>query len=193
MAFSSRPNPKLRTTLILLAMPLGLTSIESSTVPWYLALRASSEYSGSFLDNTMGAVMPPPTRYTPPPTPPPSPGPKPPPLPEPTPPPEPEPIPPPDPGPLDGGPILASGSPYCVMFTFGRLTSGGAMMLGSIVSLGFGLLITAMGGVNCRNEALGKRPLLAGKGDRSPPPPPPPMACFLGAAFGVKGSTSVGM
>src|SRR5579864_9729959 len=101
-------------------------------------------------------------------------------------------MPPPDPGPLDAGPSFPSGSPQLSALMFGRLTSGGAMMLGSIVSLGFGLLITAMGGVNCRNEAFGSLPLLAGKGDRSPPPPPPPMACFLGAAFGVHSLTSGG-
>src|SRR3954466_15372541 len=121
--------------------------MESSTVPLYLALRASSEYSGSTRNSTEGALTPPPTRNTPPPTPPPSPGPNPPPLPDPTPPPEPEPIPPPEPGPFDGGPILASGSPYCDMLTCGRLTSGGAIIDGSIVSLGLGLFTTAIGGV----------------------------------------------
>src|SRR5579864_4223384 len=134
---------------------------------------------------TRGGATPPPTWKMPPPVPPPSPGPKPPPLPEPTPPPLPEPMPPPDPGPLDAPPNFDNGSPQLSAFMFGRLTSGGAMMLGSIVSLGFGLLITAIGGVNWRNEAFGNFPLLAGKGDRSPPPPPPPIACFLGGAFGV--------
>src|SRR5579864_4166190 len=137
---------------------------ESRTVPLYLALRASSEYSGSTLNSTTGAQTPPPTRNTPPPTPPPSPGPNPPPLPEPTPPPEPLPMPPPEPGPFEGGPILASGSPQTGMFTFGRGVSGGAMIVGSITSLGLGLLMTAMGGVNCFMEGLGRRPLLAGVG-----------------------------
>ena len=45
-------------------------------------------------------------------------------------------------------------------------------------------LTTAIGGVNCFNEGLGRRPLLAGRGERSPPPPPPPMTCFLGAICG---------
>ena len=61
-----------------------------------------------------------------------------------------------EPGPLEGGPSLAKGSPYCAMFTFGRLTSGGAMMLGSMMSLGLGLFTTAMGGVNCRSETFGE-------------------------------------
>src|SRR5579883_1986240 len=95
MAFSSRPSPRLRATLIFVAWPLGSTSTYSSTVPWYFAFLAASEYSGSTLYTRLGAVTPPPTRNTPPPTPALSPGPKPPPLPDPTPPPEPEPIPPP--------------------------------------------------------------------------------------------------
>src|SRR5574341_79020 len=104
--------------------------------------------------------------------PPPSPGPKPAPLPDPTPPPEPEPIPPPEPGPLEGGPILASGSPYWSMLTCETGTSGGMIRVGSITSLGLGLFTTAMGGVNCLSDSRGRRPLLAGRGDRSPPPPP---------------------
>src|ERR1039457_6474987 len=64
------------------------------------------------------------------------------------------------------------------------------MMLGSIASLGFRLLYTATGGVNCRSDALGKRPLLAGNGDRSPPPPPPCMVWFLGGMSG--GAKSMG-
>src|SRR5215831_8296807 len=112
IAFSSRPRPKLCKTRMFTARPLGSTWTYSSTVPWYFALRASSEYSGSILVRSWGAVTPPPTRNTPPPTPPPSPGPKPPPLPGPTPPPEPLPMPPPDPGPFEGGPIFAKGSPH---------------------------------------------------------------------------------
>src|ERR1051326_705005 len=100
-------------------------------------------------------------------------------------------MPPPEPGPLEGGPSLASGSPYWAISTFGSLTSGGAIMLGSMVSLGFGLLTTAIGGVNCRNEGFGKRPLLAGNNDRSPPPPPPPICCGLGGASGG-GARSIG-
>src|ERR1035441_4600143 len=65
------------------------------------------------------------------------------------------------------------------------------MMLGSMISLGFRLLTTAMGGVNCRNACFGRRPLLAGNGERSPPPPPPPMAfCFAAASGG--GARSIG-
>src|SRR5882672_7026121 len=115
----------------------------STTVPEYLALRASSEYSGSILKSTAGAVTPPPTRYTPPPIPPPSPGPKPAPLPEPIPPPEPDPMPPPDPVPFDGGPSLANGSPHTGILLFGIWTSGGPIRVGSIRSFGLGLFTTA--------------------------------------------------
>src|SRR5262249_24120645 len=114
------------------------------------------------------------------------------PLPDPTPPPEPVPMPPPDPGPFDGGPIRASGSPYCDMFTCGSATSGGAMIEGSIVSFGFALATIAEGGVNCFSDTFGSRPLLAASPERSPPPPPPPIACFFGAIFGSYESTSVG-
>src|SRR5439155_10034293 len=115
--------------------------------------------------------------------PPPSPGPKPAPFPDPTPPPEPDPMPPPEPGPFEGGPILASGSPQTFMLLLGNWTSGGPIRVGSISSLGFGLLTTAAGGTNCRAANFGARPLLAGVGDRSPPPPPP--CCGLG--FGASG------
>ena len=64
-------------------------------------------------------------------------------------------------------------------------------MLGSMVNLGFKLLTTAIGGVNWRNACFGRRPLLAGNGERSPPPPPPCMVCFLtGATSG--GARSMG-
>src|ERR1035438_1953977 len=42
-----------------------------------------------------------------------------------------------------------------------------------------------------RNACFGRRPLLAGNGERSPPPPPPPMAFCLGAASGG-GARSMG-
>src|SRR5579872_5168614 len=123
--------------------------------------------------------------------PPPSPGPKPPPLPEPIPPPEPDPIPPPEPGPFEGGPSLASGSPHMfILLLLGTVKSGGPINVGSISSLGFGLLTTCAGGTNCRGENFGARPLLAGSGDRSPPPPPPCIVCFLGASSGVYGAMS---
>src|SRR5450756_2086243 len=64
------------------------------------------------------------------------------------------------------------------------------MMLGSIISLGFRLFTTAIGGVNWRNACFGRRPLLAGNGERSPPPPPPCIVFFLGAASG--GAKSIG-
>src|ERR1700683_1686094 len=104
-------------------------------------------------------------------------------------------MPPPVPRPFDGGPSPDSGSPYCAMLTCGRLTSGGATIDGSIVSLGFQLCTTAVGGVNWRGAALGRRPLLASSGDRSPPPPPPPALLWAGAVLGVYreifGSSSV--
>ena len=101
-------------------------------------------------------------------------------------------MPPPEPGPLEAGPIFASGSPYCAMLTLGSVTSGGAMMVGSMTSLGFGLLTTAMGGVNWRSAGFGNRPLLAGNNERSPPPPPPPINCFFGGASGG-GAKSTGI
>src|SRR5208283_2594604 len=128
-------------------------------------------------------------RNAPPAKPPPSPGPTPGPRPEPTPPPEPLPMPPPEPGPLEGGPILANGSPYWAMLTLGRATSGGAMMVGSTASLGCRLFNTASGGVNCLSEALGRRPLLAGRGELSPPPPPPE-GLVLAGEYGAR-STGV--
>src|SRR5437868_15253736 len=104
IAFSSRPSPRLRVTLMSRGLPSGPTISHRTQVPWYLALRASSEYSGSGVETARGALTPPPTRKMPPPIPPPRPGPTPGPAPEPTPPPEPDPIPPPDPVPFDGGP-----------------------------------------------------------------------------------------
>src|SRR5438552_18772760 len=72
-------------------------------VPWVLALRASSVYSGSGVEIAWGADIPPPTQNTPQPIPPPLPVPTPGPCPTPTPPPEPEPMPPPEPVPFEGG------------------------------------------------------------------------------------------
>ena len=69
--------------------------------------------------------------------------------PPPIPPPEPEPMPPPEPGPLDGGPILASGSPHWLESILGIFRSGGPIRVGSIVSFAFGFAITCCGGVNC--------------------------------------------
>src|SRR4051794_14054335 len=77
------------------------------------------------------------------------------------------------------------------MFTLGRFTSGGAMIVGSMLNLGFWFWTTCIGGVNCRSAGLGSLPLAAGSGDRSPPPPPPPIICFLGVATGG-GAKSIG-
>src|ERR1041385_983804 len=58
MAFSSSPLPRARATLIFATLPSGSICTFSSTVPWYFAARASSEYSGStFVINT-GAETP---------------------------------------------------------------------------------------------------------------------------------------
>src|SRR5207248_3290319 len=88
-------------------------------------------------------------------------------------------------------PIFASGSPYWAMFTVGRFTSGGAMIVGSMLSFGFMFAITCCGGVNCRKAGLGSLPFAAGSGERSPPPPPPPITCFVGVAMGG-GARSIG-
>src|SRR5260221_10456971 len=79
------------------------------------------------------------------------------------------------------------------MFTLGNTVSGGATIVGSMMSLGFGLFTTTMGGVNCFKEGLGSLPLGAGRGERSPPPPPPPI-CFglAGPRYGaISGAISV--
>ena len=71
IAFSSRPSPRLRATRISRGLPSGPTTSQRTQVPWYFALRASSEYSGSGWKITRGALTPPPTWKNPPPTPPP--------------------------------------------------------------------------------------------------------------------------
>src|SRR5579872_918877 len=130
--------PNERATLMSRGWPSGPTISHSTQVPWYLALRASSEYSGSGVYTARGAETPPPTRNTPPPIPPPLPGPTPGPVPEPTPPPEPDPIPPPEPVPFEGGPagITALGSPKLGRLLAARWTCGGTTTVGSAVSLG---------------------------------------------------------
>ena len=62
-------------------------------------------------------------------------------------------------------------------------------MVGSMMSLGFGFVTTAAGGVNWRGATLGSFPLLAGRGDRSPPPPPPPIFFGFGGC-GMNGEMS---
>src|SRR5437660_27087 len=47
MAFSSRPNPRVRNTFMSRGLPSGPTTSHNTTVPMCLTLRASSEYSGS--------------------------------------------------------------------------------------------------------------------------------------------------
>src|SRR5208283_1786609 len=119
-----------------------------------------------------------PARNTPPPVPPPSPGPSPAPLPLPIPPPSPEPMPPPPPGPFDMVTEGASGSPKLESAGLLIFNSGGPKSVGSIGRMGFGFLITAVGGVNCVIANRGALPLVAGIGERSPPPPPPPALLF---------------
>ena len=71
------------------------------------------------------------------------------------------------------GPFLPYGSPSTDRFTCGSLTSAEITSVGSIGNFGSILWITTSGGVNCRGAILGRRPLLAGSGERSPEPPPP--------------------
>src|SRR5215470_10835584 len=127
--------------------PSGPTIRPRTQVPWYFALRASSEYSGSGEKIALGAETPPPTRNAPPPMPPPWPGPTPGPSPDPTPPPLPEPIPPPDPVPFEGGPEgrFDIGSPRFGIFE-AMWICGGTTTVGSAVSLGLSLRTTTMGG-----------------------------------------------
>src|ERR1035437_11144397 len=63
-AFSSKPSPSPFTTSMFFARPSTSTTTLSSTVPEYLAARSSSEYSGSILYNSDGALTPPPTLKT---------------------------------------------------------------------------------------------------------------------------------
>src|SRR6476469_9204660 len=190
-AFSSKPIPSERAILSSRGRPSGPTISHRTHVPWYLALRASSEYSGSGVNTARGAETPPPTRNTPPPIPPPRPGPTPGPVPEPTPPPEPEPIPPPDPVPFDIGPLgmAALGSPK-----FGRLAEilicGGTTTVGSTGNFGAGLRFTTTGGVNCSLANLGSLPWGAFSLSRSPPPPPPPVVSFFLLDSGIYGEMS---
>src|SRR6516164_1592759 len=124
-----------------------------------------------------------PARNTPPPVPPPSPGPRPPPLPLPIPPPSPVPMPPPPPGPFDMVTEAARGSPKLDRFGLATFNSGGPSRVGSIGSLGFGFLMTAVGGVNWVIAKRGALPLVAGCGERSPPPPPPPALLAPAGSF----------
>src|ERR1019366_2059669 len=138
---------------------------------------------------TAGCDTPPPTRNAPPPNPPPEPGPKPAPVPDPIPPPLPDPIPPPEPIPLDGGPSAARGLPIFGMLLLG--TSRGAMIVGSMVSLGCSLRTTSVGGTNCLVAILGNLPFASGMGDRLPPPPPPCEMSFWGFKGSRTGAISV--
>src|SRR5208283_4552001 len=134
-----------------------------------------------------------PALNAPPPVPPPSPGPSPPPLPLPMPPPSPEPMPPPPPGPLDMFTTAAMGSPKLERFGLATFKSGGPSSVGSIASLGFGFLITAVGGVNWVMLKRGALPLVAGVGERSPPPPPPPALSAPAGNLAMYGEISSGV
>src|ERR1700676_1798701 len=99
----------------------------------------------------------------------------------------------PPPEPLELVTLAARGSPILGILLFGILRSGGPSSEGSIGSLGFGFLITAVGGVNCVIANFGARPLLAGTGLCSPPPPPPPAGFVPGGSFGAYGEISRGV
>src|ERR1700736_3113511 len=131
MAFSSKPRPGPLTTEMSMARPSGVIVTFKTTVPWYLALRASSEYCGIGQYKQIGTPTPfTPARNAPPPVPPPSP--------EPRPPPVPLPMPVPLPWPSESEYAEASGSPYVDMFGLGTFKSGGPSSEGSIANLGFG-------------------------------------------------------
>src|SRR5207253_10766400 len=141
-------------------LPSGPTTSISTHTPWYFALRASSEYSGSGVAIARGAETPPPTRNTPPPMPPPRPGPTPGPSPLPTPPPLPDPIPPPEPVPFEGGPEgrCDIGSPRFGRLFDASLICGGTTTVGSTASFGWSLRTTIAGGVICSMASFGSLP-----------------------------------
>ena len=58
IAHSSSPKPALFITWISVALPFTSTTVCRSTVPEYFATRASSEYWGSILYTTLGALTP---------------------------------------------------------------------------------------------------------------------------------------
>src|SRR5882762_11234995 len=155
MAFSSNPRPGPFTTEMLMARPSGVMVTCNTTVPWYLALRASSEYCGIGQYKQIGTPTPfTPARNAPPPVPPPSPGPRPPPV--------PLPIPVPLPGSSESEYAEASGSPKVDMFGLDTFKSGGPNRAGSMASFGFRFCIFTCGGVNCVHLNLGNLPLFTG-------------------------------
>ena len=78
------------------------------------------------------------------------------------------------------------------MLTFGSVTSGGTMMLGSMVSLGFGLLTTAIGGVNCRSDCFGKRAFAGRQGRPIAATAAAAHRLLLGAPSSAVGAKSIG-
>src|SRR5262245_55777882 len=120
------------------------------TVPWYRALRASSEYSGSTRYSITGGVIPPLTWYAPSQHPPSVPSPPPGPFPFPSPRPSPLPIPPPVPSPDDGGPTTPLGSPILERSSVRSIANCGATIVGSTINVGSGFFGgSALGGTSC--------------------------------------------
>src|ERR1700730_6714742 len=128
MAFSSSPSPGPFTTEMLTARPSVVMVTCRTTVPWYLALRASSEYCGIGQYRQIGTPTPfTPARNAPPPVPPPSPGPRPPPV--------PLPIPVPLPCPRESESAEASGSAKVDILGLGTFKSGGPSSEGGLANL----------------------------------------------------------
>src|ERR1700680_1207675 len=186
MAFSSKPRPGPLTTEMSMARPSGVIVTFKTTVPWYLALRASSEYCGIGQYKQIGTPTPfTPARNAPPPVPPPSPGPRPPPV--------PLPIPVPLPCPKESERADASGSPKVDILGLGTFKSGGPSREGSMASLGCSFSILICGGVNCVHLNFGNLPLLGGVRVWSLAPPPPPAFCAPAGSFDMYGERSMGV
>src|ERR1700682_3894203 len=186
MAFSPKPRPGPLTTEMSMARPSGVIVTFKTTVPWYLALRASSEYCGIGQYKQIGTPTPfTPARNAPPPVPPPAPGPRPPPV--------PLPMPVPLPCPRDSEYALASGSPNVERFGLGTFKSGGPSSAGFIASCGFRFWIFTCGGVNCVHLNFGSFPLFTGVMVWSLAPPPPPAFCAPAGNFVTYGEISSGM
>src|ERR1035438_10370975 len=63
--------------------------------------------------------------------------------------------------PAESGPVTPCGSPNCAKFSCATAISGLAMMLGSIVRIGFAFSVFTIGARNCLSFRGGRLPILA--------------------------------